>query len=101
MYIEVEGIAFDRIDEVYKAIKEHWAVEDDIYFTDDLTALSVAGDGYLAGGISEEEMADAIIKAVWEANGAYCRVTVSATYMENLPHESYSYDRDKYNEEMG
>ncbi len=34
--------------------------------------------------------------AIWKANGAYCEVSVDATYMESLPYETHSLDEDDY-----
>lgn len=34
--------------------------------------------------------------AIWRANGAYCDVTVRATYLEELPYETHCLDEADY-----
>ncbi len=34
--------------------------------------------------------------AVFKANGGPCEIEVNATYLEELPYESYRFDRDEY-----
>jgi hypothetical protein len=50
----------------------------------------------LCGGESEEVFAERLSLAVWRANGAYCKVVVKATYLEDLPYETHSPDEDDY-----
>jgi hypothetical protein len=34
--------------------------------------------------------------AIWRANGAYCDVTVDATYLESLPYETHCLSEADY-----
>ena len=52
----------------------------------------------LCGGESEEDFADRIAGAIWKANGAYCEVTVYATYLESLPCETHVRGERQYKE---
>jgi hypothetical protein len=58
--------------------------------------LYASAEGYLAGGETEEEFTERLSLAVWRANGGYCRVSVDATYMENLPYETHTLDEEDY-----
>mgnify|MGYP001184889729 CR=1 FL=1 len=52
----------------------------------------------LCGGESEEDFADRIAGAIWKANGAYCEVTVHATYLEGLPCGAHVRGKSHYKE---
>ena len=54
------------------------------------------GQGNLCGGESEEEFKDRLAKAIWKANKGFCKVSVRATYMEDLPFEEYDVDEEDY-----
>jgi len=58
--------------------------------------LSAYGEGLLGGGETEREFTERLSVAIWRANGAYCEVSVNATYLEELPSETYSLDEDDY-----
>ena len=34
--------------------------------------------------------------AIWRANGSFCEVVVNATYLEDLPYETYTLDESDY-----
>jgi hypothetical protein len=44
----------------------------------------------------EEEFTERLSVAIWRANGAYCEVTVNATYLENLPYETHCLNEADY-----
>ena len=54
------------------------------------------GEGRLGGGESEEEFADRLARAIWNANGAFCEIEVRATYLDDLPYVDYCRDEDDY-----
>ena len=56
------------------------------------------GDGSLYAGMMEEEFAEQLTRAIWEANGGYCHVEVQATCLEDLPYETFFFDEEKYEE---
>ena len=47
-------------------------------------------------GRSEEQFTERLSVAIWRANGGYCRVSVDATYLENLPYETHGLDESDY-----
>jgi len=63
--------------------------------------IRVTGQTSLCGGESEEEYAAKVAKAVWKANdGRFCQVCVKATYLEELPFDEYTFDRQDFKKMM-
>ena len=56
------------------------------------------GESVLCGGESEDEFAERLAGEVWKANGAFCRVEVTATYLEDMPCEVHVKDKVDYEE---
>lgn len=52
------------------------------------------GESCLCGGMSEDDFSRRIAKTILAANKKPCRVNVYATYLEELPYETYSFDED-------
>ncbi len=57
-----------------------------------------AGENYLGGGESEEEFATRISTRIWTELCEYVSVNVIATYLEDLPSECHTLDRDDYDQ---
>ena len=93
MMITVNGFDFNRLDDIDEAIKAEWAIGQrwPEHPTVKDGEVDWQGDSQLCGGESEKEFAERVTKAVWKANGKMCNVTVDATYMEELPHDTYFY----------
>jgi hypothetical protein len=83
-----------RTQEIQDAASDEWPFED--WNLEDDGRIWANAEGSLVGGESDEEFAERLTKAIWIANGAYCNVEVIATYLEDLPCESYSLDEDDY-----
>jgi hypothetical protein len=92
MTVEIEKYDPERQQEIQDAAHEEWN------FSDCWNAyngqLSASGYSSLGGGETEEEFANRLAAAVWRANGGPCEVRVTATCMEDLPYESYSFSKD-------
>ncbi len=58
--------------------------------------MRASSDGVLTGGESEEEFAERVARAVVKANGGPCEVEITATYLEDIPTETYSFARGDY-----
>ena len=58
--------------------------------------LISSGEGNLGGGESEDEFSRRLAMAIWEANGKFCQVDVCATCLEDLPYETYGFNKDDY-----
>ena len=93
MSIEIEGIVPERQAEIENDANCIWSFEDWVLHNGLLCAY---GDSSLCGGETEEEFTDRLAKAIWQANKAYCQVTVTATYLEDLPCEEHLRDEDDY-----
>ena len=63
--------------------------------------LTASADDQLCGGETERQFAERLAKAIWTANGGPCEVEVRATYLEDPPHEEYSFDESDYERIMG
>ena len=89
----------ERESAIIEAIRGEW------YFdpTEHLEAYHGEISGYAEGSLSdtEEDFAKGVARAVWKANAGYCEVRVNATYLDNLPSETYSFDEDEYAEMTG
>lgn len=94
MDIEVSGIVPDKMDEILDVIRDEWNI-DDVYEQSD-TCLNVIGRSTLSGGETEEEFSRRLSQEIWRVNGQFCKVIVRATYLEELPYETYTFDQAEY-----
>jgi len=95
MSIIVEKYNEEKVNEIEEAINSNWNLNDFSVYNNELYAV---GENNLCGGESEEEFANRMSKAIWEANDAYCEININATYLEDLPYESYNFDEEEYKE---
>lgn len=95
IHIEFGNINDDREIEITEAIEEIWPGADEDLSLYDKTYSSTS-EGSLTGGESEEEFATRLTRAIWEANGGFCYVSVAMTCLEYLPTEYYEFDEDDY-----
>ena len=99
MTVEISGSDRRKQKLIIDACCENWSFEEEVFHYAPITsALIASAQNYLCGGETEREFADRLTKAIWKANDAYCRVEVSATYLEDQPCEHYVYDESKYND---
>jgi hypothetical protein len=95
MQVRIAGFPSVAIDRIKEAAEGEWTFED--WGGDAQTGtLSSYAESQLCGGEDEGEFTERLALAIWQAAGAYCEVTVNATYLEDLPCESYSLDEDDY-----
>jgi len=98
MSVEVSGHDRANVAEIQAAAEQEWAF-DDWWFAgddDDAATMHASGQNSLCGGETEEEFTERLSLAIWRANGGYCRVSVDATYLENLPYETHELDESDY-----
>lgn len=93
MAIDVFGIAQGKNKKIHHAVEKEWTIE---HFDFRKGSATFVGQGNLSGGESEDEFAERVAHSIWKANGAYCKVQVKATYLEELPFEIHSFDRKDY-----
>ena len=99
MSVEVSGHDRAKVAEIQAAAEQEWPFDDWWFAGDDDDAaatMHVSGQDNLCGGETEEEFTERLSLAIWRANGGYCRVSVDATYLENLPYETHELDEADY-----
>jgi len=75
------------------ALNRVWPLDFDC---DENGEIEGVGDDVLCGSMDEHAMVDDFAAAVWRANGGPCEIDVTATCLEDLPHERYSRDDEDY-----
>ncbi len=98
MGVEITGHRPDKADAIRDAATNEWEFAD---WYDQDGKLTASAEGSLCGGETEEEFTERLSMAIWQANGAYCEVTVNATYLESLPYETHCLDEDDYTRLIG
>lgn len=94
MSVHVSAYRPDKAKAIRKAANREWTFE----WSGDEDGLYGDGDGSLGGGETEEQFVDRLSVAIWKANDGFCELQINATYLEELPYESYcptpeDYDR--------
>jgi hypothetical protein len=100
MDVEIEGWDRAKHDAIIEAACEEWPFNGEDFNFDE-KKLYCNADGNLCGGETEGEFTRRLSIAIWKANGAFCDVTVTATYLEERPCETYSLDEDDYKRLIG
>ena len=103
--IEIEEFDESRKKQIQQACMEEWGFEKDDFFcferhADGVRCMEAVAQHSLCGGETEEEFSERMAEAIWKANGGYCRTTVNAMYLEEVPYEAYVMDEDNYEEIM-
>jgi hypothetical protein len=93
MGIEIERYSPKCVDAIKAAAENEWPFSK--WYGQEGT-LNALAEGSLCGGESEKEFTERLSLAIWQANGAYCEVTVNATYLEELPYEIHYINEDDY-----
>jgi hypothetical protein len=95
MSVEITDFPPDAIDRIKQAARGEWPFEQ---WNGAVKpgGISAYAEERLCGGESEEMFTERLAVAVWRAAGAFCRVSVDATYLEDLPYETHSLDEDDY-----
>lgn len=93
MSVTISGHKPELVAGIKAAAEEEWPFGDWQAYDGKLTAYA---ESNLCGGETEEEFTERLSVAIWRANGAYCGVSVDATYLEALPYETHSLDEDDY-----
>ena len=93
MSVEISGYRPENVQAIQKAAEHEWPFKD---WYDRDEAITAAAEANLCGGESEQEFTERLSMAIWRANGAYCKVTVTATYLENRPYETHCLGEDDY-----
>ena len=95
MFVEIQKHNQNNKDAIINAANEEWNWDDFDSYNGNITAC---GEDNLCGGESEEEFSNRLTTAIWKANGDFCYVIVSCSYLEeDPPTEYYSFGEDEYN----
>ena len=78
---------------IRQAAANEWPFEE---WTDNGEQINAYAEDNLCGDETEEQFTERLALAVWQANGAFCEVSVDATYLESLPYETHSLDEEDY-----
>jgi hypothetical protein len=93
MSVTISSHNRERTEAIREAAAIEWPFEEWTNTDDQIYAYA---EDNLCGGETEEQFAERLTVAIWRANGAYCEVSVDATYLESLPYETHSLDEDDY-----
>jgi hypothetical protein len=100
MYVEIDGYNPNLRAEIEDAASQEWTFDDwsalkgPLDKSDRIPTLTAGGRSNLCGGESEDEFAHRLTVAIFRANKGRCKVRVTATYLENLPCETYEFDEE-------
>ena len=95
MTVEITGVVAGRLDAVEEAAGGEWRFSHWTR-TPHTRGTGATGESHLVGGETDDAFARRLARAIWGANGAYCSVSVAATYLEELPCETYCPGEDDY-----
>ncbi len=98
MTVTISGYNVQGVEAIRAAAAEEWPFE---AWTDSGDQLTAYAESNLCGGETEEQFTERLSVAVWRANGAYCEVSVDASYLESLPYETHSLNEDYYDRLVG
>ena len=85
-----------KTDKIKEAANKEWPFGDDLGVNEDEGRIFGSADGSLCGGETEDQFSNRLAKAIFKANGGKpCKVSVQATYLENLPFETYEFSEKK------
>src|SRR3989337_1434316 len=96
MHIQVPCQSLQEARKVFAVLQDEWPTEEETPKFFDSTLFQYGGEGRLCGGEGEDEFAERVALAVWKKLGRYTEVRVTATYLEDLPYESYCMDEADY-----
>jgi hypothetical protein len=97
MCVEIRDYDPTKKEAIQEAAREEWDTFEDWCVQDGTGKyMQASGRSVLYGVESDDEFSSRLACAIWRANGAYCEVTVNATYLEDLPCETYIHDEEAY-----
>ena len=94
MAVAITGVAGPHHNAVREAAEDAWEFGD--WYFNEAGVLMASGSGNLCAGETEEEFAERMAKAIWAANGDYCKVEVNAAYLEELSYETHCLEEHDY-----
>ena len=103
MTVEIRGVRPDRAEAVQEAAAFEWPFEswDPLSRPGNPRDFGSRARDSLYGSEAPDEFAERLVRAIWKANGRYCRVEVRSLYLEQLPVDTYDFDEAAYEELAG
>lgn len=89
--VMIEKFKKSRKKAIIEAANAEWDFSEE--WDEHMGVLSASGDGSLGGGETDNEFADRLNAVIQEANKGKCQVEVRMTYLEDLPCNSYFYEK--------
>jgi len=86
---------------IIEAISKEWNFSDPGTISARDGEIRAQGEDFLSGGDTDEDFSEGVARSVWKVNDGFCDVEVTATCLEDLPTEFYSFDGEAYAEMMG
>lgn len=103
MSVKVVGYNLKRDEAIEDAIVNEWDFESFEHYKNREGKMEMTSfaQGQLCGGETEQEFADRLAKAILKANGKPCYIEIGQTCLEDLPVETYFYDKEEYKALVG
>jgi hypothetical protein len=99
MEVEIMDHDSKKSKAIRKAAANEWPFAE---WEKDEDGLGCSAESSLCGGEREEEFAERLTVAIWRANGAYCDVLITASYLEiEPPSEEHHLDEGDYERLLG
>ncbi|RLF68197.1 MAG: hypothetical protein DRN26_00025 [Thermoplasmata archaeon] len=101
VYVEARSIDASKIEAITDAASKVWSVDETGFLPSRRgvpNCLYLEGADYLPFDEieTEDELAQHICEAIWEANEGFCKVTVTCTDLSTNPTETYSFTKDDF-----
>jgi hypothetical protein len=94
MTVEVSRYDAAKQSAIQAAATREWPFAD--WWSSDDGEMQASAQDSLSSGESEEQFTERLSVAIWRANGGFCEVVVSATYLDDLPYETHTLDEADY-----
>lgn len=95
MYFVVSEVAEQDLEKLHGVIDTEWRSEFP-WHNKQTKKFTTNGENALSGGTTPEDFAQLIAEKIWAELGRFVEVMVSATLLEDLPHDTYIMEKSAY-----
>lgn len=98
--LSINNVLPERVEKVKQAATTLWSFEGwniTKQTDDDSFNMYAAGQDTLYGE-TDDAFAHRLANMVWNANGGFCPINVTVTFIEEAPYEEYFFDEEYYSE---
>jgi len=99
MSVEITGASLHRFEAIKTAASGEWDFDDwhaRLRESAATSYLQAWGEGRLCGGEADDAFAERLTRVIWAANQGFCHVEVTSVYLDELPSETFTFDREWY-----